>query len=219
MALVKKHHLSGIVGAVVCYKVGNQEVVRSRPEHIDRKTPRQLAQRMKMSLTMSFLHGIRGIVRLSFPATRPFVNGHVLARSSVLRTPFIGVYPRLHLNYPKIRLSSDDQSGVEAVEATYNGEDLSLRLQFEPGWQKKALSFYLIQQASEKEIQTKAYGPLLYDPKGQVQVRLTKRTYHSVKQHFWVMLFDPLGSHFYGSQYFCLSIHDRKPRTIVFEKG
>ncbi|QZT38892.1 DUF6266 family protein [Halosquirtibacter xylanolyticus] len=216
MALIKKNHISGIVGPVVCYQVRGKGVIRSRPQHIDRKTPKQLAQRMKMKLTIDFLHNLREIVRLSFPSTKAFVNGHVLARSRILKTPFLGEYPHLEMNYSEILLSSDPQSGLEDITTTYDGEHLSLHLKLHPKWENKKLPFYLIQQAEESDVSTNVHGPFQYDATCQCECILPSRSYYRSNQHFWLMLFDPLHSHFYGSCYFELSIDDTMPQTFTF---
>ncbi|QZT36925.1 DUF6266 family protein [Halosquirtibacter xylanolyticus] len=216
MAIIKKGHVSGTVGPVVFYHAYGVDIVRSRPECVKPRSLKQLAQQMKMKLTMCFLYGIRDIVKISFQSNKPYVNGHIMARSAILKTSFIGTYPNLSLNYPEIVLSGSSERIIQSITASYNGETLDLKLQFKPRWKENKYSLLIVQQADEEDQSTYKHGPFSPCINDHYHLTLCHRSYHRENQSFWVMLYDPLHAYIYGSCYLELSIHDTVPRTFSY---
>ncbi|MDC1105251.1 DUF6266 family protein [Prolixibacteraceae bacterium] len=216
MAIIKNNQMSGLIGPVVQYQVKGQTFMRTRPDRRKKLSPKQLSQVNKMKMTMKFLKGVRDLVSHSYPADNPFSNGHVLARSAILRNAFQGIYPNLVFDLSKVELSSETISGIQSITAVYRDGVLELSVQKDPNASVKNACFVLIHEPGQKNIQTYIHGPFTPSADTSCTTKLSRSKDHGPVQHFWVMLLDTVHTHYYKSCYFSLSDDDCDPQTFHY---
>lgn len=214
--MTKKSHLSGIVGPIVTYQLNGQNVVRSLPSKRKKQSPKQLSQITKMKETIEFLRGIRPIVKFSYPSDNPFTNGHVLARSSILRNAFEGTYPDLIFDFSKVELSSATKSGIASISASSDHTQLNLDILLDKGIDKNGLSIVVVHESGREALQTYSYGPFSYRKDNHYEVDLIRQNSHGPVQHFWVMVLYPLRMEYLKSCYFSLSENEPSPKTVYY---
>ncbi|QZT37105.1 DUF6266 family protein [Halosquirtibacter xylanolyticus] len=216
MAIIKSGELTGVLGPLVKYNVKGNEMLRTRPDRRKKLSVKQLSQVMKMKQTMKFLRGVRELVNHSYPSDSPFSNGHVLARSSILRNAFKGVYPDLTFDYSQVQLSSAKKSHVKSITAEIKEGVIDITVQINSALNRDDVSVLLIHEPGREQIRTLRYGPFPCCLGDRFQVPLKYKKDHGPVQNFWIMIFDTNKIIHYKSCYFSLSNEDHLPVTFDY---
>lgn len=105
--------LSGRVGNLVFYYSGGNSYVRSRPMKTTKAPSRaQTVQRARFALAMGFVAPLWRAVKDGFAVPRhnaPSVNQ---VMKQVLKEAVCGRYPKLHLDFPKVKVTKGPLEGL-----------------------------------------------------------------------------------------------------------
>lgn len=127
MGKIKNGILGGVngkVGNVVGASVNGVSYLRAVPTSFnDAKSPKQVANRMKMKVCVNFLSATKGFIRLGFRGWSKTGSAYNAAFSYNYAAAIQGNYPDITLDYSKVALSRGDLEGlyglsVSALSAT-----------------------------------------------------------------------------------------------------
>ncbi|QZE13074.1 hypothetical protein K4L44_10785 [Halosquirtibacter laminarini] len=216
MAIFKDGQMSGLVGSIVRYNINGVELARSCPKKRKKQSPKQLTQQLKMKITMQFLRGIKEVVHATYPTDSPFLNGHVQARSSILRNAFSGDYPTLCFHPSKVELSSNPKRGIRSIKAQLEGTHLDLWVDLHPRWSSNDLSLMVIHAEGEEKIVPHRHSMLSFQEAQPLRLPLWAAPHENVVQHFWIMLYDTFGQTYYRSCYLSLTGQNSEPKEFRY---
>lgn len=121
---------SGKVGSVVGYQWRGKDVIRGLPRLQSKKrTPAQLANQQKMTLTQHFLQSTIQFIRNGFKhaAEQQAMSAFNLAMSYNKKLAITGEYPDLVFDYSKALVSMGGVPGVKDGSAAWTDAGLELR--------------------------------------------------------------------------------------------
>src|SRR5690554_6443621 len=96
----------GQLGNLVLYKMNGKNYVRTKPaKYKDRKSPAQLAQRMKLQVVNSFLRPFREIVKLTYASEAVGRSALQAVQSNIMQDAMTGEYPEIYVDHRKVLLS------------------------------------------------------------------------------------------------------------------
>ena len=104
---------SGKVGTVVGSSWNGINYMRSLPRKSQRPpTERQKAQRLKLSLAISFLRPISELVNIGFRNEALKKSGFNIATSYLIQESITGIYPEFNIDISKVLISSGNLTGA-----------------------------------------------------------------------------------------------------------
>jgi len=110
---------SGKVGPVVGSNWNGIDYMRSLPRKSSRPpTERQKAQRLKMSIAISFLSPVSELVNVGFKTDTSKKSGFNEATSHIIQEAIVGTYPDFALDYSHVLISSGNLTGAWNAEAS-----------------------------------------------------------------------------------------------------
>ena len=189
---------TGRCGNTIFYKVGDQ--VRGRTvagRFHDAQTPKQLAQRMKMKMVVQFLKGWKHFIRRSYTIDQTETYANCRARTRIMKEAIEGVYPDLKLNYSKIPMSQETITGIESLDLERNDGAITLRIK--ANYDEVPLGVYAIVIAQVGKHHHQFAPQNILDNEMVFTWDLIKKK--EPDSHFWIMLYDPIKNHYYGSVY------------------
>lgn len=96
----------GKLGNLIFYQIRGNGYVRTKASHFkDRKSPAQLAQRQRLSVTTEFLRPFSGLFRITFASEAIGHSAMQAAQSFTMRHALGGSYPDIHVEKSKVLLS------------------------------------------------------------------------------------------------------------------
>lgn len=96
----------GKLGNLVFYQIGGKGYVRTNASQFkDRKSPAQLAQRQRLSVTTEFLRPFSNLLRITFASEAVGRSAMQAAQSHTMRHALEGIYPDIHVEPGKALLS------------------------------------------------------------------------------------------------------------------
>ncbi|QZT37869.1 DUF6266 family protein [Halosquirtibacter xylanolyticus] len=203
MGKQKRGNLLGTVGNTVYYEMWGENYVRSKPKRGSRRksTLKQKVQQMKMSLVSPFLKKWLEVIRISFKTENPKVSGYNAARSDMLLHAIDGEYPDLKIDFSKVKMSIDPESGIQHIDALATTEQIHLDITWKDFWPKHGATLYVVCYNEDKN-QHHILGPHTCSNPESIDISWDSLEKENRSYHCWAMLFQPLGTHFYGSHYF-----------------
>lgn len=121
---------SGKVGSVVGYQWRGKDVIRGLPRLQSKKrTPAQLANQLKMTLTQQFLKSVIHFIRSGFKheADKRVMSAFNVAMSYNKKQAITGEYPNLVFDYSKALVSMGGVPGMKEGSASWTDTGLELR--------------------------------------------------------------------------------------------
>ena len=105
MAKKKGNSLSGSIGNTVHYRLGDKEIVRSKPSHVnDPETPAQMNHRKKIRLSSRIIKAMAPMIKIGYQGTLMDQPGNE-ARSYILKNTFEKSGDTVELNYSKVLIA------------------------------------------------------------------------------------------------------------------
>lgn len=96
----------GKLGNLVFYEVGGTGRIRTRAGHFrDKKSPKQLAQRQKLQVSIAFLKPFSKLLRITYAAEAVGRSAMQAAVSFNMRDALAGEYPDIFMEKSKVQLS------------------------------------------------------------------------------------------------------------------
>ncbi len=121
---------SGKVGSVVGYQWRGKDVIRGLPRiSAKERTPEQLANQLKMTLTQRFLQRVIHFIRVGFKleAERRVMSAFNVAMSYNKKQAIVGEYPNLAFDYSKAVVSMGGVAAMKDGAASWGDSGLELR--------------------------------------------------------------------------------------------
>lgn len=140
MARIKNNILdagTGSIGPVVIYKMYGKTYMRSKPDkYRDRKSPAQLAQRRKLTLSLEFLRPFKKLLRVTYAHEAVGRSAFQAAQSYNLKNAIQGDYPEQTINPAKALLSVGKVILPESI--TLTKKENGLLFEWAPGYTEQA---------------------------------------------------------------------------------
>ena len=112
--------LSGKIGPVVVYMRKGQQIVRSNNTPKDPKTPKQLAHRMKFSLSNKGLSPLNKAIKMGH---RGDTEAYRKIVGKAYHEAIVGEYPEFTIDYSKIKIADGELQSITDVKAEFDSTE------------------------------------------------------------------------------------------------
>lgn len=199
MAFIKNNAISGLIGPVVSYNRKGVSLVRSQcPSIKDHKSVKQLAQRMRMKLANNFLSSFKSLVKISYGDAEGKDNAYNRAKSMLLKETMVGNYPDISIDCSLVRMSHDPVSYLIVDNLSYHDDALTMEVHVDPAIRNRRVQLLVVRYC-EGIADFSDMLPL--SDNDRYNLSWGKLDQEHGPWHFWLMLYDPLSNHCYGSVY------------------
>ncbi len=119
--------ISGSVANVVYSSRNGKPYIRAKPaQYRDRKSPAQLASRMKLSMLSGLIKTFKPALDIGFKETPVGKSPRDVAYRANAKDVIRGEYPEMYIHYPEFKVSAGTLDGPQSCETVWNENTLEI---------------------------------------------------------------------------------------------